>query len=142
MLVRCLYASHASGVLTDTVIDDILQQSRKNNPADGITGMLCFTNDMFVQVLEGGRAQVSRLFSAIARDDRHRDIQLLSYGEISARQFGAWTMGQVNMASVNPALLLRYLEKAELDPFACSGEATLAVLLEIAASGSIINRSG
>ena len=142
MLVRCLYASRAAGNLTDDILDDILQQSRQNNPANGITGMLCFTNDMFVQVLEGGRAQVSRLFGAIERDDRHIDVQLLSYGEIIERRFGAWTMGQVNMASVNPSLLLKYLEKAELDPFNCSGEATLAVLLEIAASGSIINRVG
>jgi hypothetical protein len=142
MIVRCLYASRAAGNVTDAVLESILSQSRKNNPLHGITGMLCFANNTFVQVLEGGRSNVSRLFNTIARDERNHDVQILSYGEISQRRFENWTMGRINMASVNPSLLLKYLEVAELDPFNCSSEATLAVLLEIAASGSIINRSG
>jgi hypothetical protein len=141
MLVRCLYASRAKGILDETVMETILRQSRRNNPKHGITGMLCFANHIFVQVLEGSRAEVSRLFSTIVRDERNHDVQLLIFGEISERQFSSWTMGHVAMSSLNPALLLRYSEKAELNPFNCTGEATMALLLEIAASGSIVNRT-
>ena len=141
MLVRCLYASRAAKPFSDKVLDSILAQSRKNNPQRGITGMLCFANDIFVQVLEGGRADVAALFATIIRDARNTDVQMLSYEEISERRFGNWTMGQVNLANINPALLLKFSERAELNPFSCTGAATMALLQEIAATGSIISRA-
>ena len=141
MLVRCLYASRAVQPLAENVLDDILQQSRKNNQAHGITGLLCFANDVFVQVIEGGRHEVSRLLSAIVRDERNTEVQILLFEEISERCFGNWTMGQVNIAKTNPALLLKYSEKAELNPFGCVGAATMALLLELASTGAILHRA-
>ena len=141
MLVRCLYASRASKPLADDLLDGILSQSRRNNPRYGITGMLCFANDTFVQVIEGGREDVSTLLATIMRDSRNSGVQILSYEEITERRFGCWTMGQVNIANINPALLLKYSERAELNPFACTGAATMALLQEVAASGNIVNRS-
>ncbi len=140
MLVRCLYASRASEPLAAPVLASILEQSLKNNPRQGITGMLCYLDDIFIQVLEGGRDEVCELFNAIVRDDRHSNVRLLVYEEISERRFGNWTMGQVNIAKVNPALLLKYSEKAELNPFSCSGHATMALLDELVATASIVGR--
>lgn len=142
MLVRCLYASRAAKPVDDHVLDAILRQSRHNNAKFGITGMLCFANGVFVQVVEGGRTEVTRLLGNIMRDGRNTGVEILAYEEISERQFANWTMGQVNMANINPGLLLKYSEKAELNPFACGGAATMALLLEIAASGTIVNRMG
>ncbi|MEO5691579.1 MAG: BLUF domain-containing protein [Usitatibacter sp.] len=140
MLIRCLYASRAAKPLSADVLDSILEQSRRNNPTLGITGMLCFTNDVFVQVIEGGRDEVCEVFNAIVRDDRHLQVRLLSYEEISERRFGNWTMGQVNIQEVSPAILLKYSEKAEMDPFNCSGRNTLALLDDLVASGAILGR--
>jgi Sensors of blue-light using FAD len=139
MLVRCLYASRAAVPLVAPVVDSILEQSRKNNPRQGITGMLCFFDDIFVQVLEGGRDEVCELFNAIVRDDRHLNVRILTYEEITERRFGNWTMGQVNIAKINPALLLKYSEKALLNPFSCSGHATMALLDELVATASIVS---
>ncbi len=141
MLVRCLYASRAAAPLVPSVVDSILEQSRKNNPRQGITGMLCFVDDIFIQVIEGGRDEVCELFNAIVRDDRNLNVRILIYEEISERKFGSWTMGQVNIAKLNPALLLKYSEKAVLNPFACSGHATMALLDELVATASIVSRS-
>ena len=141
MLVRCVYASRAVQPLAANSLDDILKQSRKNNLAHGITGLLCFANDVFVQVIEGARHEVSRLLSAIIRDERNAEVQILLFEEISERCFGNWTMGQVNIAKTNPALLLKYSEKAELNPFGAAGAATMALLLELASSGAIMHRS-
>lgn len=141
MLVRCLYASRSAQPLPPSLLDEILRQSRRNNPRKGVTGLLSFSNDMFVQVLEGGRDEVCELFNTIVRDHRHRDVRLLSYEEISERSFGNWTMGSVNIDTVNPALLLKYSERAELNPFTSSGRATMALLMELMASGSIVNRT-
>jgi hypothetical protein len=140
MLVRCLYASRAKTPMRAQLLDQILDQSRRNNQERGITGLLCFTGDVFVQVIEGGRDEVCELFNAIVRDDRHAGVRLLSYEEIAERRFGSWTMGRVNIETVNPALLLKYSEKAALNPFNASGQATLALLLELAATGSIVGR--
>lgn len=140
MLVRCLYASRASFDSSSVMLDEILAQSRRNNPAQGITGMLCVSGNVFIQVLEGGRDEVCELYNAIVRDQRHTNVRLLAFDEISQRQFGNWTMGQVNLSKVNPSVLLKYFKRAELDPFNASGSATLSLLGELVASASIIGR--
>lgn len=142
MLVRCLYASRAVTPLDPARVDSIIAQSHRNNPPLGITGLLCVVDGIFVQVLEGGRDAVSDLFNTIIRDDRHHSVRILSYLEISERRFGNWNMGQVNIAKVNTALLLKYSEKPALDPFTTSATATLALLDDLVASGSIGNRLG
>ncbi len=141
MLVRCLYASRpVKPAASSDQLDRILEQSRRNNPQRGITGLLCYTSDVFVQVLEGGRNEVCELFNAIVRDERHTHIRLLSYEEIGERRFPGWSMGQVNVETINRALLLKYSETPILDPFASSGQATMALLTELVASGSILTR--
>lgn len=140
MLVRLLYASRAAAAASAAMLDGILEQSRKNNPALGITGLLCVSGDVFIQLLEGGRDEVCELYNAIVRDDRHQQVRLLSYEEIAERRFGAWTMGQVNIAKINPSLLLKYFKRPELDPFDCSGQATMALLHDLVATASIVNR--
>ena len=141
MLVRCLYASRAVVPLADGTLEAIFKQARKHNPAHGITGMLAHANDVFVQAIEGGRGDVSQLLSNLYKDARHTGVEILSFEEITERQFGHWTMGQVKLASVSPVLLLKYSEKAVLNPFTCNGAATMALLMEIAASGAIVNRN-
>lgn len=139
MLVRLLYASRSAAPLTASLVDSLLEKSRANNPRQGITGILCFSEDLFIQVLEGGRDEVCELFNAIVRDDRHRNVRILIYEEIRERRFGGWTMGQVNLARVNASLLLKYSERAVLNPFAGSGRASLKLLDELIATGSVVS---
>jgi hypothetical protein len=140
MIVRCLYASRAAAPLKPAVIEGILEQSRTQNPPRGITGILCYSGDVFIQVLEGGRDEVCELFNAIVRDQRHTHVRLLAYDEIRERKFSNWTMGHVDLSRINPGLLLKYHEKAVLNPFACSSDATMALLDELVASAAIISR--
>jgi hypothetical protein len=140
MLVRLLYASRAKEPLNQDVIDAILQTSRKGNPALGITGLLCHSGNIFMQVLEGGRETVCELYNRIASDPRHTDVVLLQYEEITERRFAGWSMGQVNLARVNPATLLKYSSKAELDPYSGSGKVSMALLEELIATACIVSR--
>ncbi|MBT9610879.1 BLUF domain-containing protein [Aquabacterium sp.] len=140
MLVRLLYASRAVETLSPEVIEDILASSRKGNPALGITGLLCHSGDIFMQVLEGGRDAVGALYNRIARDPRHRDVIVLHYEEITERRFAGWTMGQVNLSRVNPSILLKYSERPVLDPYAVSGQVSMALLEELIATASILSR--
>jgi hypothetical protein len=95
---------------------------------------------VFVQVIEGGRNEVCDLYNAIVSDERHTQVRLLAYEEIAERRFPGWSMGQVNVETVNRALLLKYSEKPVLDPFVSPGQATMALLTELVASGSILTR--
>lgn len=140
MLVRLLYASRAVEPLGTEVIEDILSSSRKGNPPMGITGLLCHSGDIFMQVLEGGRDAVSALYNRIAQDPRHRDVIVLQYEEITERRFAGWTMGQVNLNRVNPSILLKYSERPVLDPYAVSGKVSMAMLEELIATASIVSR--
>ena len=142
MLVRLLYASRSEGAVTHDIIESILQSSRQHNPAMGITGVLCHGGDVYMQVLEGGRDAVNALYNTIVRDARHHDIALLHYQEASERKFAGWTMGQVNLAKVNPSLLLKYSDRPVLDPFATSGRASMALLEELIATAQIVGRAG
>lgn len=141
MLVRLLYASRAASALSPEAIDNILAQSRCHNPAVGITGILCYSGDIFMQVLEGGRDAVCELYNNIVRDDRHHDVRLLSFEEIGERRFSSWTMGQVNLARINPSLLLKYSETPALNPFAASGRASMALLDELIATASVLGKA-
>ena len=139
MLVRLMYASRAAEHIGVDDLAAILKVSKANNPAAGITGVLCscLSNGIFMQVLEGGRDAVNALYNRITRDERHRDPTLLTYEEIGQRSFAGWSMGQVNMDRLNAALLLRYSEKATLDPYAVSGVASLALFNELVATASV-----
>ena len=142
MLVRLLYASRASSPTDASVYDSILEQSRARNPKLGITGILCYSENLFIQVLEGGRDEVCELYNTIVRDGRHQHVRILSFEEIRERRFGSWTMGQVNLAKVNPALLLKYGERAELNPFEGTSHATMALLDELIATALVVGRGG
>jgi hypothetical protein len=139
MLVRLMYASRAVGALDQEELVSILRRSKANNPAQGITGVLCFcfAERIFIQVLEGGRSAVNRLYHRIAADPRHTEVELLAFEEIGERRFAGWSMGQVNMNRLNPALLLKYGESARVDPFAVPGRATMALSEELVATASI-----
>jgi hypothetical protein len=144
MLVRLMYASRvAPGVDQDT-LHTILRQCKDNNPALGITGLLCYcsTSGIFMQALEGGRSAVNQLYNKIAADARHSHVELLSYEEIGERRFASWAMGQVSMSRLNPALLLKYSALPALDPYSVSGRVSMAMFDELVATASVMGERG
>jgi len=138
MLVRLLYASRAVPAIDHEELVTILRQSKSHNPTVGVTGVLCFSGGIFLQVLEGGRSAVNRLYNRIAADPRHTDVEVLLYEEIGERRFASWSMGQVNMSRLNPSLLLKYSATATLDPYSVSGKVSLALFEELVATASVI----
>ncbi len=140
MLVRLLYASRAVKVFDQEELTAILRKSRSANPDLGITGVLCFSQGIFLQVLEGGRRAVNELYNRIAADPRHTQVELMRYEEIDERSFAGWAMGQVDMARLNPALALKYSERSTLDPFSVSGKVSMALFEELVATASILRQ--
>lgn len=141
MLVRLLYVSRAVNKDSGKAIESILESSRVHNVSRGITGVLCYGGGVFLQAIEGGRKAVNELFNHIVVDERHTDVVLLHYEEISERRFGGWTMGQVNLSKLNTSIVLKYSERPEFDPYSVSGKVSLALLEELMATASIIGRA-
>ena len=141
MLVRLMYASRAVPTVNQDELVAILRKSKANNPAIGVTGVLCFSEGIFLQALEGGRSAVNQLYNRIVSDPRHSHVELLCYEEIGERRFAGWSMGQVNMGRLNPGLLLKYSERPTLDPYAVSGQVSMALFHELMATASIVGQA-
>ena len=141
MLVRVMYVSRASDSVNQNELVAILRKSKANNVGTGITGVLCFGGGIYLQAIEGGRNQVNALYTHIVKDPRHKDVVILDYQEITERRFGGWTMGHVRLDKLNPSIVLKYSETAELDPYGVSGHVSFSLLEELMATASIVGRA-
>jgi hypothetical protein len=71
----------------------LLEQCQLNNPKQGLTGLLIFGNQTFLQTIEGEENVVEALIEKIAKDKRHTKFQILSRQSIENRQYTDWAMG-------------------------------------------------
>lgn len=135
-LVRLLYASDAVGILPYSTLVGIMTHAQQRNPTRGITGMLCYGSGQFLQVLEGDREPVNRLYHAIARDTRHERCELLSVSEVDRRDFPEWSMKVVNWedgdAARRRALLEGETGSAVFNPRALSADQAISFLRHLA----------
>lgn len=88
-----IYVSSARGPLSKEELVDILTKSRTNNAKLEITGLLLYREGNFMQMIEGERSAVEKLYARIADDPRHGGIISLFRGEVTAREFPDWSMG-------------------------------------------------
>lgn len=88
-------------------------------------------------VTAAGETPASTSSTAMRQEE---ELRLLAFEEIGERRFGGWTMGQVDIRRVSPALLLKYAGKSALNPFANSGRASMALLEELIATGAVASR--
>ena len=139
MLVRLLYVSRATESTTES-LEAVLQRARRHNAEHGITGILCYSNNIFMQLLEGSREEVNCLYSEIQRDSHHTNVQLLHYDEITEREYPGWTMGLVDIDQLNTSIILKYSEGPDFNPYANSGWMSLAMLEELAATAQVVGR--
>ena len=73
-------------------IDSILEVARQYNQTKAVTGMLLYKGGIFLQILEGERAEIERLYGKIALDLRHEGLKILVKQDISERIFNDWSM--------------------------------------------------
>jgi hypothetical protein len=92
-MIHLLYVSTATRHLGTDELMDILETARANNARNSVTGMLLYSNDTFVQVLEGEAAVLDELLKIIQRDSRHKDLCVLERHEIQQPQYADWSMG-------------------------------------------------
>jgi hypothetical protein len=128
MLIRLLYISRAVGAVTTTVTGSILETARLHNRVAGITGVLCQGQGLFIQILEGERRAINRLYATLIKDKRHQDVELISIEEIETRKFPNWSMAHVIISESDPMVQLNH---PEFDPYAASSEQLKALIEDL-----------
>ena len=136
MLVRVLYASRAVGPQTSTVTASILEVAQAHNRKNGITGILCQGQGLYLQVIEGERSAINQLYARIQRDRRHNDVEMLSFAEIADRRFPDWSMAHVDLSDMDPMIQMKH---PEFDPYSATGAFVMALVDELVSSGHRIS---
>lgn len=90
---RLIYCSRATEDLGPDELVALLETSRANNNRAGLSGMLLYSSQSFLQVLEGPAEQLSATYERIRSDPRHEALRLLFDGEAPRPLFPDWTMG-------------------------------------------------
>jgi len=131
-LERLVYQSTATGT-TDSLLNlsVILAESQRNNGRDDLTGALAAHRDRYIQVIEGPSQTLDGLLRRLAKDSRHRDIQIIDRIPIAGRSFSGWTMASARIAP-SQASALDALMTAERP----SGPQIVALLRESLAAGA------
>lgn len=100
----------------DAGISEILAASVANNLRDGVTGALIHDDRWFVQALEGAENKVSAAFERILRDQRHRDVSLVTMQAMSERRYANAAMMCIARDQDNDDLFRHYGEEDCFDP--------------------------
>ena len=134
ILISMTYASRANPDVSANDFNEILQQANENNAANGITGMLVFNKDYFLQTIEGPRAQINRLLYSLIADNRHHDLQVIETREIKHRDWAKWSMNYASPTETNAAIYLKYSTTVDFNPYLLSAEAASNLMRDLSQS--------
>ncbi len=90
-LKRVIYVSEKTDS-SDASLAQIIASSTKNNLETGVTGCLLSGSNSFLQLLEGPRQTIDRLYKMINADSRHKNVVMLTDEDIDDRLFASWSM--------------------------------------------------
>ena len=91
-MLQIAYFSTATTAQSAEVLQRIQVISRAHNLLNRITGLLVASGNRYMQVIEGPRAPVEKLWATIRADQRHCAVARLLYREIDERAFKSWSM--------------------------------------------------
>ncbi len=113
-LQRLIYRSVATGTTASLLnVATILAESQRNNDRDGLTGALAAHGDRYIQVIEGPAQALDSLLRRLARDNRHKSIEVIDRRAIDQRRFDGWAMAHARVTPGNHAVLEQLTGDAE-----------------------------
>ncbi len=131
LLTRLTYASRAAAHLNESDFKLILQQAQENNSRAGITGMLFFNKQYFLQTIEGPRSLLGNLLNKLVADNRHYDLQILESIDINQRIWPSWSMNYATPTSKNNEVYMKHSTTSGFNPYLLSAEAAHNLLKEL-----------
>lgn len=120
VLVRLTYLSAYNPNNASIELARILEQSRRNNEHDGITGALVMNESYFLQVIEGSRPIINALLQKLVQDERHFSLNIVEYQEIEQRYWSKWSMQYLTLSNQHKEDILKFSPSAEFNPYLMS----------------------
>lgn len=108
MLEQLIYLSQARAGLDATDVRAILGTAQVKNRRRDVTGLLLYSGQHFIQVLEGRPAHLEELVGTIRSDARHSGVQVVVREPVQQRRYGSWAMEYVESMDVADELKALY----------------------------------
>lgn len=133
---RVVYRSKAVKPMSAEDLQALLEQARARNRAAGITGLLLYKPQEFVQAVEGPAPAVAALMKRIYNDERHVKIRVLLEEVETPRLFADWGMAFLapdEDGALQPGGAGRFYQTQNLSPGALQSAKLLAGFFKDAA---------
>lgn len=93
--LRCIvyFSKPTKRLLTDTELETLLMGARDFNKEHGLTGVLIYRHDLFMQCIEGAEDSLSQAYKRITDSSQHKDIIKVFDSPIDELSFPNWLMG-------------------------------------------------
>ncbi len=113
-----IYKSVPVDNISEKSLLEIAEGSKENNIDKGLTGLLVFGNNTFVQVLEGAEQDIETLYKKLLSDKRHSNVTVVKRGELERRYFPSWSMGFRSVSKEEMQLIDKAIEGETTAPVA------------------------
>ena len=100
MLRRLAWSSIPSPSLSAAQLEEIRARARRNNERNHVSGLLLFTGEHFLAILEGHEWDLQKLWLRLEQDRRHRELIRIGNDRCGNRWFPQWKMSYTGHALV------------------------------------------
>ena len=101
MVFSLIYLSRLRPTIP-TDLNELLEECRRQNEVQEITGLLIHHRGNVMQLLEGEEHTVRDLYARIAADSRHHELFVIWTNTADHRRFPDWTMGFEDLGHETP----------------------------------------
>lgn len=136
MKLRLIYISSAYSKITASELEPVVQRAAQRNLQKGLTGVLLFNGEEFLQCLEGDLKEVSLVYQRILMDRHHHDVHLLQAVPITEHLFSGWGLKYFRVGSAadqdSEPTVYSYLDPRLSRPWSKMGFGVVDMVLEYA----------
>lgn len=126
-----IYMSRGVRPMNEEELLTLLEQARRENERQGITGALVYGDGQFMQIIEGEESVLAALYAKLLQDTRHMNVVKLADKQIAQRSFQQWSMGFQVVSADKFAELAGYVDPAQMNMDVPSLSAADALLLQM-----------
>lgn len=103
-IFHLVYRSSAREDLDRYSILNIINKAQMMNDKAGLTGLLIYRQNTFIQLLEGDEKTVKEVYAKIVKDRRHSDVKVLIESKSSMRIVPQFSMNYVESLSEDASI--------------------------------------
>lgn len=120
IIQRLTYVSCYNTSNANIEVARILEQARRNNERNDITGVLVLNENYFLQSIEGARPDINNLLKNLIQDDRHFSLQIVECCEVKQRRWNEWSMKYLTLKDEDKNYVLKFSDSNKFNPYLMS----------------------